>query len=484
MKKILGILVAKLVSKKIVQIFGTLGLIAGIITDVLQPLAPFTSYLFFVSAILFVLLLFTYLFFKQLRIKIITSLTINIIILFFSGAFYILQNITNSKDKGILSNIKTVEDLQVNLGFIDKSLGEIKEDTTIIKEDTKIIKEETKIIVSKLESIEEKFKNLSNSDEIIINPNTPEDLYFNARLYELKGDYISARKAYIKYFNLKLDYIDPHLRFIKFLKIQEGLFGAKDFYLTLYNEDQRSLIEFLKIFFYKSSVRIQLLEKFISNNPDFAMAYYELSNEFSEKNLGIQSIHDKRRELAALTSFVKLIEDGKFVKFFIDQELANEIILDAKARLRLLATVSETIESDVVKATGVASNSGWILNLDITDYPIREVFAKMSIPWSPKIMGEIKLREGFVSLGFFDQRNPVTGLLYANRHMIFRCANFNEKNNTSSGCHKINTDIEVKYIDINNIERGPYIVKFDGKVILRKYCETIGENNRDLGCNF
>ena len=158
MKKILRILVAKLASKKIVQIFGTFGLIAGIISDVLQPLAPFTSYLFFVSAIFFVLLLFTYLFFKQLRIKILTSLTISIIILFFSGTFYILQNITNSKDNGILSNIKTVEDLQVNLGFIDKSLGEIKEDTTIIKEDTKIIKEVTNFIMSKLKSIEEKIK--------------------------------------------------------------------------------------------------------------------------------------------------------------------------------------------------------------------------------------------------------------------------------------------------------------------------------------
>ena len=158
MKKILRILVAKLASKKIVQIFGTFGLITGIISDVLQPLAPFTSYLFFASAIFFVLLLFTYLFFKQLRIKILTSLTISIIILFFSGTFYILQNITNSKDNGILSNIKTVEDLQVNLGFIDKSLGEIKEDTTIIKEDTKIIKEVTNFIMSKLKSIEEKIK--------------------------------------------------------------------------------------------------------------------------------------------------------------------------------------------------------------------------------------------------------------------------------------------------------------------------------------
>ena len=158
MKKLLRILVAKLASKKIVQIFGTFGLIAGIISDVLQPLAPFTSYLFFVSAIFFVLLLFTYLFFKQLRIKVLTSLTISIIILFFSGTFYILQNITNSKDSGILSNIKTVEDLQVNLGFIDKSLGEIKEDTTIIKEDTKIIKEVTNFIMSKLKSIEEKIK--------------------------------------------------------------------------------------------------------------------------------------------------------------------------------------------------------------------------------------------------------------------------------------------------------------------------------------
>ncbi len=145
-------------SKKIVQIFGTFGLITGIISDVLQPLAPFTSYLFFASAIFFVLLLFTYLFFKRLRIKVLTSLSITIIVLFFSGAFYILQNITNSKDSGILSNIKTVENLQVNLGFIDKSLGEIKEDTTTIKEDTKIIKELTNFILNKLKNIEENKK--------------------------------------------------------------------------------------------------------------------------------------------------------------------------------------------------------------------------------------------------------------------------------------------------------------------------------------
>ena len=158
MKNFLKIFTAKLASKKIVQIFGTFGLITGIISDVLQPLAPFTSYLFFASAIFFVLLLFTYLFFKRLRIKVLTSLTITIIILFFSGAFYILQNITNSKDSGILSNIKTVENLQVNLGFIDKSLGEIKEDTTTIKEDTKIIKEVTNFILNKLKNIEEKKK--------------------------------------------------------------------------------------------------------------------------------------------------------------------------------------------------------------------------------------------------------------------------------------------------------------------------------------
>ena len=158
MKNFLRILTTKLASKKIVQIFGTFGLITGIISDVLQPLAPFTSYLFFTSAIFFVLLLFTYLFFKRLRIKVLTSLTITIIILFFSGTFYILQNITNSKDSGILSNIKTVENLQVNLGFIDKNLGEIKEDTTTIKEDTKIIKEVTNFILNKLKNIEEKKK--------------------------------------------------------------------------------------------------------------------------------------------------------------------------------------------------------------------------------------------------------------------------------------------------------------------------------------
>ena len=66
MKNFLGILTAKLASKKIVQIFGTFGLITGIISDVLQPLAPFTSYLFFVSAIFFVLLLFLHQFVSHL----------------------------------------------------------------------------------------------------------------------------------------------------------------------------------------------------------------------------------------------------------------------------------------------------------------------------------------------------------------------------------------------------------------------------------
>ena len=177
MKKLIGILTAKLASKKIVQIFGTFGLVTGIISDVLQPLAPFTSYLFFASAIFFVLFLFTYLFFKRLRIKVLTSLTISIIILFFSGTFYILQNITNSKDSGILSNIKTVEDLQVNLGFIDKSLGEIKEDTTTIKEDTKIIREVTNFILSKLKIIEEK-KEVEEAKEKETAESTP-DWYLN-----------------------------------------------------------------------------------------------------------------------------------------------------------------------------------------------------------------------------------------------------------------------------------------------------------------
>jgi len=400
-----------------------------------------------------------------------------------SGSLYGIQG-EEEKQSGILAGqIPGVKTLQASLGLIREDVAVIKKSTEniekttarteqVVKQVEKNTKENTEAtkkvaeavqdsttqIVGSLAEIQKGFFALTQSGGVIANPERPEQFYHNARIQEQGGDYGNARRSYNRYFTFKLDFLDPHLRYQSFLKIQEGRAGAREIYSAIYEKDPRPVVEFAHILLFSAPKRTAMLKTFISKNPNFAPAYYELSRDFSENRKGTQSLTDKKSELKELKKFVTLQKGGNFLKFFVDKKLASKWIADAEKRLTALSIISEMKDRSPVGISASKSNSGWRVRAEISEYT-REIFYKL-----PSM-------KDFKSLGHLQYKNPTTGLFMPHQEFALACPPGEKK--YSLRCDLVNTKIEYKYIDMTKIERGPFTLLFDGKKELDKFCRRL-----------
>ena len=111
----------------------------GFISDILTPLAPFSGYLFFISAFLIVIMIIIMLVKTSLQEKIAPIFMVLVTLFILSGVLFALQENTNtdSKEYGVLaSQIPALKTLQ-------SSLGVIQEDVALIKKSTKNIDKTT-----------------------------------------------------------------------------------------------------------------------------------------------------------------------------------------------------------------------------------------------------------------------------------------------------------------------------------------------------
>ncbi|MEJ2116970.1 MAG: hypothetical protein P8Y36_03325 [Alphaproteobacteria bacterium] len=430
-------------------VFGPLGAVGGFVSDVLQPLAPFSKYVFFLSLLAVIALVLANIIWRTFRRQLMPPLIAAVAFLVFSGGLMLLQT-DDTQENGVLASyIPAIESLQSSLGVIQKDIAEIKqstretaENTARIAETTQTIARSNEKIVDTLEAMQKGFANLSKSGGVIENAKRPEEHYHNARIYEMRGDYLNARRAYNAYFGFKLNFLDPHLRYQTFLKVQEGRAGTREIYASLYEADKRPLMEFARIITFDAPQRTEMLKSFASAHADFAPAFYELSREYSAARKGVQSLGDKREELKALEAFLKLNSEGKFLKYFVDKELAAKWIEDANTRAKALAMLKQSSDAAPVSFTAMRSNAGWTITFQIREVP-REVFYRLGTE------GE------FQSLGLGEYTNPATGLKMPNMF-------FSLKANTPR------STIQVKYIDIGNETRGPYDLEFDPNAELVK----------------
>tara|TARA_B110000003_G_C16634280_1_gene527801 strand:+ start:516 stop:2651 length:2136 start_codon:yes stop_codon:yes gene_type:complete len=329
--------------------------LAGV-SDFLQPLGNVTFALLLISIFVTLTLIILYLLKDSLREKVIKYFTVSISLMILSGLLYSSQDETNSQTGVLAGNFSSIASLQSSLGVIESELLVIKESTLRteelvgdIAENTKENVEQTRqlnetitntseIIANKLDDINESFNQISKLGGLIANPERPEEHYHNLRVYEDKGDYLNARGSYNQYFSFNLNYIDPHLRYQTFLKIQEGRAGAREAYNSFFENDQRVVIQYLKILLFNAPYRTDLLKDFTSKNPDFAPAYYELSKDFSPTRTGKVTLENTILELEALEEFIRLNNQGKFIRYFLDKALAAEWIKYAEERLKVLTS--------------------------------------------------------------------------------------------------------------------------------------------------
>src|SRR5215467_11489570 len=389
---------------KYLAYFGPIGARGGFVSDVIQPLAPLSAYVFWVSLAASMGLIVGWLVLRALRPRLLPPLLLAASFLVFSGALLLFET-KETEAKGVLAtNFPFVAELQQTLGVVQKDVAEIKETTrktaeavSRVEDNTKSIAQSNKQIATSLEAIKDGFAGLDKSGGVIKNAQRPEEHYHNARLYEQNGDFGNARRSYNAFFAFKLDFLDPHLRYQTFLKIQEGRTGAREIYNAIYEQDKRPLIDFARILLIEAPQRLDLLKSFLAANREFAPGYYELSREYSAARKGTQSLGDKQAELEALERLKALDAEGKFVKYFMDQTAAAEWLADADQRLKALALLKQSSGQVPVTLMSMRSNTDWTIALNFRESP-REIFYRLD--------GQGEFR----STGHQDVVNSTTGL--------------------------------------------------------------------------
>ncbi|MGH1350810.1 MAG: hypothetical protein ACRBBN_08385 [Methyloligellaceae bacterium] len=435
--------------KKHGTLLGMVGAVGGFISDVLQPLAPLSYYVFIVSAVASIILILTFAVLKSRRQKLFHAFLLTSAFAVFSGIFVGLGS-EQTQAKGVLaSKIPAIEQLQSQLGLLQRDIAEIKKETkktnvivSKIEKSSKETAQATKQIAKSLEAIQQGFSKLSSSGGVIPSPTQPEEFYHNARIHEQGGDYLKARKSYNRLFSFKLKYLDPHLRYQTFLKVQEGRAGAREIYSALYERDKQPVVEFARILLFDAPQRTVMLQAFIKANEEFAPAYYELSKEYSAARKGVQTLNDKREELKALETFTKLHEKGKFIKYFIDKELAAKWISDTKTRLKALEVLKRTASAPPVKLSLNRHNAGWNATL-LMQEDAKEIFYRVG-------------NEGdFKSTGLTEVISQKTGFPVPKIYFPLAA-------NTKPGV------IQVKYTDAGGESRGPFNLEFNPNAALFK----------------
>ena len=178
-------------SKKAITLLALLASLGSFIADVLQPLAPFSKYIFFLAVVLLISFRLLNFFKKGIYEKFSFLIIFFWLVAIMSGAVYFVKKDTFQKNGLFASFFPVIEKTQDKLGIIKKDVSEIKETTKSIKEDTKEITKKLDKIEKKIDSKQKnnldqsklplKYKiNFSKNNEIqiIFQPvETPREFY-------------------------------------------------------------------------------------------------------------------------------------------------------------------------------------------------------------------------------------------------------------------------------------------------------------------
>lgn len=297
-------------------------------------------------------------------------------------------------------------------------------------------------------SIEALAGELGRLGGLIEAPETAVEFYNNALVYSRRGDLLSARRMYERAIVGGVDAVDVHQRYSQLLKAQEGLLGAREVYADLARRLPDNMgAQLANALLQPPSAREDALNALVEQEPPFAPAYYEIAGLYSQERLGDQSIEDKRSEKAALDAFVAADEAGRVYRWFLQKEMVE--IWRESVRRRLAAYGRQALDLEPVRFAATPSNDSWTVTLLIAE-------AARAIRYRVD-GGEIK-PTGFLDL--VDQRTgaptprPFIALPLSTR----------------------SAQIDVWYVDIGDVERGPFPLVFDAMEGFTSMAKNVFDN--------
>lgn len=434
----------------------------GVISDILNPYAPFAAYIALVAAVASVVIGAAAVLKLFKMEQALPALVFAVATTVVSGGIWGLQKSANAQ-QGILADlVPAIANLQQGLGIvtakvesIDQKVTETQKTVETVKETAKNIETQnfeiasqqkalneqaaatqknTEQIAASIETIAEGFKQLGSQGGIIASPERPDHYYHNARVHELGGDMLNARKSYLAFAASGVDAIDPYLRLATLLKVQEGKAAAREVLGALKEQNKTPSLTLAHLLQFEDQQRIEKLDAFIAANPDFGPAYFSKAEEYSEDRLGSRSLGDKRSEAEALDKFLSFEKDGALNKHFVDQTYLAAWLDLARSRK---AAVADVLEPGKYQPTlnATPSNGGWIMNISLPE-------PATSISWRMGTSGT------FADTGVLAMNDAATGKKAPNPSFML-------PEGTPAGV------ISVKYQDLKGREVGPFDLPFE-----------------------
>ena len=87
--------------------------------------------------------------------------------------------------------------------------------------------------------------------------------------YELAGDMLNARRAYLAFAGFDIDAIDPYLRFATLLRVQDGKAGAREVFGALAEKGKAPSIKLVYLLQFDDAQRLDKLNAFIVGQSGF-----------------------------------------------------------------------------------------------------------------------------------------------------------------------------------------------------------------------
>jgi serine/threonine protein kinase len=325
----------------------------------------------------------------------------------------------------------------------------ISQDSRRLADTSQEIRQDTKRIAETLEDLRDAFQAAARDADLIDKPRSAGQLYHNARVLERQGDYGAARDCYGQLFEMGVEYVDVHRNFQSTLKLREGIAGARRTYRQLPGDPHSPTRALALAMLEDQPERERRLQAIVDREPDFAPAVFELSRCSAEEAVGQQSLVHKNREKDLLETFLRLHEEGHLLRHFLDSSMAAEMVSDAERRLASLQALDAHVFEQPVRLTFNRQRRQWTVVFHLAE-TAREIFYR------------IDPADEFQSTGFIDHFDPKTG-----RQPPLTLASIP----IQSACRTI----EVKYLDIAGVERGPYKIPFDAETeILRDAIRKLG----------
>ncbi|MER9306712.1 methyl-accepting chemotaxis protein [Mesorhizobium sp. M0496] len=476
---------------------GSVAFIGGAASDILNPLAPFAAYIALAASVAAVIIAIAIVLKLVLAAKALPALIFATSAAAVAGGVYGLQQQTNAQNGVIASLVPAIAGLQQSMGIVSAKVAKIEQTVTETQKTVEAVKQSTDTVAKKtdeianaqqqqtqqtaevqktteevkkqtetlvtgqaqqqaqteklqattqqiaasIDTIAKGFAALAAQGGAIAEPKRPDEFYHNARVYELSGDMLNARRSYLAFAGLDVDAIDPYTRFATLLGVQDGKAGAREVFGALADKGKALSIKLVHIQQFDDAQRLDKLNAFLAANADFAPAYFLLAQEFSEDRLGAQTLADKRNEAKALTKFVSYEKDGALLKYFVDQTQLADWLDRSRSRLAALGDVLDPARF-VPSLTPMRSNQGWSMTISLPE-------PATAISWRMGDSGP------FTDTGFLAMNDQTTGKPMAN-------PSFEMPDSTVAGI------IAIKYLDIRGRETGPFDIRFDPETALQQ----------------